>query len=78
MAFVPRAENPSNPLVGQQFELTEDVSNMDGTFEKGTIMTCYTVDIRYGTGIRSVWLKDDLVNTLLLNYNDFLKICKKC
>lgn len=72
MAFVPHSEETKNSqLVGKKFVLTKELSNMAGTFEKGTVLTCKTWTGNRTQGIRSVTLTDEKGHDLHLHIESF-------
>lgn len=70
MAFITNDKKPRPEMEGKKYVLNQDVSNMGGTFEKGTEMVC--VEVRSSGGIS---LKDSEENGLLLNTESFKKCC---
>jgi hypothetical protein len=81
--FIKHIDKLPHEYVGKIFALNEDVSNMEGTFEKGTELLCISVNsvpeedkIEIGpSGVISLWLQDEHRNRLHLNKDDFFKNC---
>ncbi len=74
--FIPHNQASPHRLIGKQFLLSRDVSNMVGTFKKGTVLKCESLNMA-GTKVMAVNLIDDYDHKVLLNVVDFKEVCKE-
>lgn len=61
MAFIANKDFPKDPCIGKKFHARTALSNMAGTFEKGTLLICTDANKK------AIWLSDELGNKILMN-----------